>query len=365
MAESGGSGPLHKLLYRIPLDAVGFVTLSDLNAARGQIAPFAAESAQFDRDLLPFTLIYPPNGFDANSLTSLENGALEMLGFSIFEIDQLAGWGNLPIAPVIVTGVADLAAGIEAALQARNFETTDYQGHKVWHRQDDFQMNFKHRNEEPFGGQLGTSQRFSIDGNDLLFARSWPSIHRLLDGGPSLADDPDSTAILHAGYSLPDNGSLIDAVLIFGQPIRQGDATPVIETGKKSNSDAFDNIQTGLPPFTRYGLLLWQDGASLTGAIAIPYPNAEIATSALNLFTQFLDTTNAPSVDRPFAELLPADRRFEVIDTGSRHVLIVGFRQSVEIERPPKITTFMRNPRQRLIDMLMRRELDFLIGASP
>ena len=359
-ARADSKEPLERLLYRIPIEAAGSVSLSDLNAARAQIASIATETAQSVLDLLPFAVIYPKLGFDVIGVRhgDYEDGAQKKLGFSVFEIDQIAGWSNnSPEATVIATGISERSAEIEAALLARKFAAAKYQGHTVWHRHDDFALGRSGVKEEPFSGLLGTSERFSIDAQYLLFTRDWLSMRRLLDSSSSLADDLDASAILNAGYSMSEFGALVDTVLIAGQPIMPKD---------KTQTDEATSARHQLPPFNRYGLMHWMDGTLLTVAIVIPYAESETASIAQDQLAARLGATVAPSANRLFAELLPSTQSYKIASTSNRHVLIASFQQRIEITSPLSVATLdYGTPYWRLIGLLERGDLDVLLGKAP
>ncbi len=366
------SGPLIRLLAQIPAESGDMVTLHDFDAARWQIASLAIGTPNLERDILPFNLLgHAPRGFELDSILTFPDGAVDTLGFSIFDIDQMAGWGDLPAASVIVTGLDGAAAAIDAALSARDFSTTEYHSQTVWHRLDDYAIDIR-RNEEPFTGRNGASARFSLVGDDLLFARGWPEMRQLLDGGPSLADDGDAAAIIQSGYTFAGAGKFIGAVLFDSPPFRQPDSAvlpqlSIAEPGQKDPAKRAPPPRIelpGLPVFPRYGLLLWQDGATTTGAIVISYIRRDTAEVARDNFTALLANMKVPGIDKSFDELLPPDRRFEIIETSNRAVLVLAFTQTEEITSPLKFTTFMRTPRSRLLHMVFRRDLGLLIGRD-
>lgn len=348
MTGEDRGGALLRLMEQIPAGAHGIVSLSDIAAARRQIIPFIQDTPEPTRALVPYTPLYSgQNGFDMSAFGAFAtHGASAALGFSIFEITGLAAWGELPAAPVILTGVADRAGSIEAALAARGFEATDYSGHRVWHRGRDFETDREHRGEDPFSLRFNSSQRFAVKDGFVLFSRSWPVMHDMLDAGASLADDRDAAAILHAGYGVSGAGDLIEAVLLSGQPEAASSAVP------------------GLPPFARYGLLRWQNGATMTGAIAIPYQDAAIAHTARDRFTARLDALKAQSVGRPLSDILPWPRRIEIAEVSGRAVLIFGFQSEADMSQPVNLLTFMRSPGRRLVEMLRNHDLNMLIGHS-
>ena len=346
IAQADSDDALMRLLSNVPGDAQGPVLLIDIAAVHRQIAPLAESIAEPTRTLVPYAVFHSgPTGFDMSSFALFaEHGARAELGFSIFEIAQMAGWGEPPATPVILAGIAENGDSLEAALQARGFETTEYNGHPVWHRGRDHEISFDNREEDPFGLRFSSSQRFSLDGDRLVFSRGWDTMHGILDADSSLAEDPDAAAILQAGYTLEGAGDLIDATLLPGQPEAPPGTTP------------------NLPPLQRYGLLHWQDSATMTGAIVIPYADVATAETAGEILGQRLDTLEAPSVKRPLLDILPWPRRIEIVETSGLAVLIFGFESRADTSQPVNLRTFMQNPRRRLMEMVETRDLDVLVG---
>ena len=130
----------------------------------------------------------------------------------------------------------------------------------------------------------------------------------------------------------------------------------------RKNVQSVDPKIANMPPMTEYGLLSWQDGTVMTGAIAIPYVRRDTAEEGLATFKRLLEIAEAPSIKRPYSEILPQDRRFEIVETAGGHVLVLAFSQ--EIEPNKGILTLMRHPQRRLVDMWFHRDLDFLIGMG-
>ena len=367
-------GPLQDILARIPADASGLIYLNDLAAARRQVDPLTTDApTDLDRALAPMSSAFLPAALDQNSLLYFPDGGKEALGFSVFELDQIAGWGAPPQAPLVATGIDRHGDAIAERLRARGFAATPTQGHTVWHLQDDFKIDIARRNDDPLTGPLGQSQRIVVDGDTLLFARGWPVMNDLLDPGATLATEPDTAAILRAGYALRGAGDLLGAVIVPFPPSGRLDPGILLQSGGNMKPEQFALLLDrmpgrdlpGLPPFLRYGLLLWQDGYDTTGAIVIPYMSRDTAETARDRFTALLDVVESPAARRSFAELLPYDRRFEIVGTEARAVLVLGFTTSADATAPVSLTTFTNTPRRRLMDMLLLREIDLLIGAGP
>ncbi|MCP4937284.1 MAG: hypothetical protein GY927_24520 [bacterium] len=349
VAQDEARRPLLSLLSQIPVGAKGIISLSDIAASKRQTAPFAETVPDKNtRLLIPHTSLYhEPNGISIGSFpTFAKDGASSALGFSIFDITQIAGWGEQPAAPMVIAGVSQHVANIEAALGAREFETTNRRGYKVWHRGRDHETYTEHRDEDPFSARLNSSQRFAVKDGFLLFSRVWTTMNKLLDSDSSLGDTVNVAAIIRAGYVFDDAGDLIDAVLLHGQPKTTLSSTP------------------NLPPFTHYGLLLWQNGAVMTGAIVIPYSDTTTAATARDRFISRIDTLKVPSVGRLFSDILPWHRRIEIIENSGHAVLILGFQSKAETSQPINLLTFMHTPHRRLVAMFRNHDLDVLIGHS-
>ncbi len=365
---------LEELLIRIPAGAQQEVYMFDLAASRRQILPLlSAKLRPADIWLAPWATAVTPHGFDLESLYLHTRNPRAALGFSPFDIDQLVGWGQPPSAPVILTGIEGAHDAIEAALNNAGLTPRDLRGQTVWHLQDDFQIDLNNRNANPFGGRLGMAQRIALTGDMLLSDRSWAGIETLISPGASLAGDADAQAILQATYALTDAGEVIHAVLVPGQPVKAPDPALLLGISEGPSMDeAIEELRArpeytlpGLPPFLRYGIVLWQDGYRTTGALVIPYASAESAEQARGRFAALLEAGTSTVANKPFTDVLPFDRRFETIETGKRSVLVLGFEEVADRSEPVTLHTFAQNPAKRLYGMMIRRELPLLIGASP
>ena len=358
--------PLLDLLAEIPPNVRGEIYLADHAAMREEIAPFVAMLPRNDLTRLAqsHSVLFPPPGFDTTSIFKLEDGAREALGFSIFDIDQLIGWGPLPSAPVVFTvGVDDFA--IEDALIAREFEVSVHGNTSVYHRQDDYQMNLDRRAEEPFNGSIGMSQRFARKGDLVLHTRGWPTMRDLIDLDIGLDTDRDATAILEAAYTFDGVGALTFAYLMDEQPSAAPDLGVIAKElfdGKSDRKRAEPLRTEGLPPYLRFGLLLWQDGAKMTGAIALPFIRKDTAQAAMKLFNEKLLAAKTFSGKLPFTEYLPVARHFEIIETRHRNVLILAFQTKLDRSDPINLRSFNNTPLHRLMNLHFQRDIGQLIG---
>lgn len=349
-ARADSAAPLLHLLEQIPRSATGPVSLSDIAAVKRQVGPLAAKTPSPTRELVPYSVLY--NGvnklFGAFAQFAGQGGRAA-LGFSIFEISRTAAWGERNVSALIIDGVSGQAGDVEAALLRRDFKATEYKGHRVWHRGRDYRIYAGHREDDPFGAVtvLRSSQRFCFRDGFLLFSRGWPTMHGILDAEASLADEPAAGAIVRAGYRLDGIGDLIDVVLLSGQPETTSTAVPT------------------LPEFNRYGLLLWLNGAAMTGGLAIPYPDAATAETARDRFLERLATIKAPTVGRPFTDFLPWPRHIRLVEISGLSVLIFEFQSQADVSQPANLLTFARNPRRTLLEMVRNHDMSALTGHSP
>jgi hypothetical protein len=363
-------GPLQSIARHVPLAAEGEIYLLDIAASARQVAALPVDDER-GRPFMPLAPLAMPTGFDDRILLMSPDGFREALGFSVFEIGQMAGWGQLPDAPLVMRSpvFARDSEAIAAALAARDFTREDRAGTPVWHRQEDNQPDFRRRSEEPFNGSVGMAQRFALDGDILRHARSWKVMDRLLAGGSSLLDDPDAAAVLSAATERTDAGDLLDMILLGPQPSRMS-ATQLVLPRRIDDATRDRMLETyrkagpGLPPFRRYGLALWQRGTWMTGAILIPYPDRATAEAARLRFTELLVSQNSLVATKPFDELLPASRQFETVEAGDRAVLVLAFGTEADTSNGIALATFVRNPRALLFQMVLTRDLDLLVGAA-
>lgn len=359
-------GPLQEIARHVPIDAGGEVYLVDLAASTRELGGMEIADTRA-ATLIPWTPLLTPPGFDGQFLIRGKDGFAGALGFSINDIGQMAGWRAHPETPVIIRSPAltGRAEAIAAALTARGFETSDRGGETVWHRLDDGAVDPKRKLEEPFAGTVAQAERFVLRDDTLFFARTWDGLDRLMSGGPSLMDDADAAAILAAAYSA-GRGSVLDVLVHGPQADRVADLARTLDgkEGAEQTIRAYREAGPGLPPYARHGLVLWQNGTTTTGAVLIPYADAATARTAEERFTHLLDTLISPAAGRPFRDLLPWERDFDVVETGDRAVLVLAFHYQADVANGVKIMTFMRNPRRRLYDMFVRRELDLMIGGT-
>ena len=382
VSAEDGLGPLEKVAAVFPLfnDEV-FVTLLDIEASARQIARIN-EPDQVLRDFASFWSLPHLEGFGIYARRQLEDSLLDgyrpALGFSIFDIGQIAGVSSREGAVSFVMKGPEFAGSagrINEALSARNFMHEDRGDIQVWSRMDDGTFDMARRNEDPFAGSLGHSERFALKNDTMFFARTWPVLDRLLADGPTLLDDKDAAAILRSGYLLSEKGALLDAILfkqqpsfyeaIIGRSAAQMDMSDedlnALATMWNSDLSAF-----GMPPFQRYGLLLWQDGDLMTGALALPYADAQTATLAKARFGAILDRIVAPKLVQS-VEALPylmeAERDFRVVDADGRSVLVLAFSQRVPAANGIDLGVLGNTPQIQLLSMALRGEIGLLIGG--
>ncbi len=366
------TGPLEALLTQIPLAAQGDIYLTDIAASRRQVDPLTTDApSDDDRILAVYSSLMLPEGFGRDYLAMMLDRRTATIGFDIFGFDQMAGWGIPPDLPVIATGIEGHNAAMATRMAENGLQVRTVSGRDVWFIRDDNQMDLGARDPGPFGGHLGMAQRFVLDGDLLLYARSFGVIETLLTPGPTLESDADSAAILRAAYAF-DAGDVINVVLVPEQPAKAPDPAMVLTLADGKTAAEVEAMIAGMPEFAlpglprflRFGLVMWQDGRSTTGAVVIPYIRRDTAETARENFAALLTQGTSVMARRPFDELLPAERRFEIVETGGRHVLILSFTDHADPAEAVNLMTFMRNPQNRLFQMYVARDLPLLIGSS-
>lgn len=360
--------PLEDLAARLPAVDAERVVLSDVAASSAEAAKFDAPLDDVDRRLsvyAPLTLI---DGFDLfGSFAAARAGLEPVLGFDLDDIAQIASWPHGAEAPVVITGIADKADAVATALSERDFEAEEHSGRTVWWRQDDLSTEPDRAEEDPFAQGPGHAARFGFADGALFFARGWAGFDALMAEGPRLIDEREVRAILSAGYALEDRGRLVEAILLDGQTSRAEAVRAAVGTEPGSATRVDELMRRAgmrrppMPGFERHGLLLWQDGLRVTGALVIPYPDRETAREARERFETLLDTVRSVHVAESFGELLPYTRRFTIVEAEERAVLVLGFEEIVPDE-PIMPMMLVTNPYDRLRDFQFAGDLAVLLG---
>ncbi len=363
--------PLATLAANIPVHASGAVSLIDMGAIRRNILiGYSQVEAETD-SLAPFVIVGPFLDFDIRNLQRLEQGGRSEFGFSLFDIDKLAGWGELPHTGVIMTGVPTDPAEMDTVLRDHGFAVDRRFDADIWFRGEDLSADFGSPDpEDPFNSGRGRSQRFSLFNGNLLFAPTWTSIEQTLTARSRLTDDPHVAAIFNAAYEATGFGDLTKAVFFQGQPMRsegiaelfaQGNTT--IEQIEAARANAPGHNLAGPPFFTRYAILYWQKGTHMTGALAIPFPSREIAELALGRLEALLQVM-PDHQGRLFSDILPSERHFSVVPSNGMFVVLLGFGQDVPPEPENRLRFAGLNPARFLVQLYEYRELDRLIGFA-
>ncbi len=364
-------GPLERLADRVPLGAPGMVVLTDVAASVTEIAPLAADFSAADRRImayLPLTLVGGFEPYQAWKI-STEGGLTARLGFEIEEIGQIASWRGGGDAPVVITGLPGRADTIAAALQSRGFAPRMRFGTTVWHRLRDGQTDAAHAEEDPFSQRAGYPGRFVIDDSTLLFARSWTGIRRLASQPLSMRLEPDIAAILRAGYLAKDRGRLLEVILLGPQKPLNTAVSGFYGTGPAAapkTANAIRRLQTRgdpLPPFRRHGLLLWQNGQQIAGAVAIPYETQADVQAAIGRFPALLDRTLSLYAGGFVGGVLRYQRHFSVLRAGKRWVALLAFEETGGKFSGISPMMFVTNPFGRLREMRLSGDLPVLLSG--
>lgn len=361
--------PLKALAQMVPEDAQGWVSLANIAAAKEQARPFADPPTEVNLGLMAFAPVNPMLGFEVQSLGASQDLFKSVLGFSVGDISGLATWGNPPDGPAIMTFDKPIRPStIGPALTKRGYVVDSRDGVPVWHRQEDHKFDVERVREDPFTGGLGLSGRFALTKDALIFARAWPMLDRVLAVENSYGDRPEVGAILDAVHKREGLGDLIEVLFVGPQGGRMADVAAALGTSLTENpTDRLKAVlekldYPGLPPFLNHALVLWQDRARMTGAIAIPYADEPTARDALKRFLNVLKVAPSLSVNRPMAEVLPEERTFTVVSSGDHAVLLLMFHQQADERNLGSVLAFRDNPVKKFTQMIMVREWSVLTG---
>jgi len=357
--------PLLKLLDSVPVTASGQLMMFDAAAIRSEIAPFIGHLSETEKPLVQFNLVMPPNGFSTQNIYGLKDDGTTNLGFNFFDLDQVAGWGDLPEAPVIATGRFNTKR-INAALRARGFATRDIADTTVWHKTDDYGYDLEQRNLDPFSSVIGSAARFAVRDKLLHYARGFPAMTEMLTHTTSLTTNPNYRSVIEAGYSIQNQGTFISAYFPNQRPVRRVDVSILLKNAMENAGRKLPDLSDmpHLPPFIDYAILQWQDQDRLTAAIAIPYVRRDTAELAIKTFETLLPKLHSPATKKLFDEVLPKTRNFEIVEVDDRYVVLFSFEKTVTPDPENGVRIFVLSPHSRLVHMIFSRDLDTLIGGA-
>lgn len=372
-ADAGiwGTSTISRLAGEVPAEAMaagGEIVLIDVGAVRAELASLPVGDRR-DRALLPFGHLNLPRGFDQSGLLIYDMPAT--MGFSLDDIEGVAGWGRPPWVPVVMVGSTTMQAAMDGGetLAARGFERRMLDGVPVWHRGDDNSIDIGRRMEDPFTGGLGKAARYAMRGDFFYFSTSWEGLEYMLAERPSIRSDPDAAAFLEV-HDSAEIGGRPTQLLILVEPMSQGMALTGAVLEGRSAEEVRAELAGGSPPvpppYARLALMEWQDGATLAGALALSYADRADAESALARVKARLNRgAQSIATRRPFTELLPDDREFLLVEAAGRHVALIVFRREVDVSGGLGLITLMSDqPLRRLHQMYVRLDLPFLIGPE-
>lgn len=284
----------------------------------------------------------------------------ETMGFALSEVDGLASWGRPPEtgAVFLIPGALD---NLPAILAARGFETRRLFGVETWGIGDDDFIDIERRNEDWFIGPIGQAIRHGIRGDLLYMHRTWAGLADMLSGGVTAAQNPDIRAILAAAYQTRGLGLPFQARIIRDRPPRLVDPAELGADADQAQR-VIDELQAlpALPAFSTFGLVEWQAGRRLTGALAIAYPLRSDAERAAEIFDGLLETRSL-ATRMSFREIFePLEQGRQIIEAEGRFVLFLTFGNTIPADSGPFAQG--RTGYRTLLQMHYVRDLPTLIG---
>lgn len=361
-------GPLERLAIRVPVGAEGMVVLTDVAASLAETAPLSRTFPGIDKRLMAFAPLTLIGGFDISSVYPrlAKEGLRPMLGIALDQIGQIASWQAGLDKPVILAGLGAHREAVATVLHRRGFSRTDRAGMDVWSTGEDLTPDAARSEGGPFVQVPGHAARIALDGDHLLFARSWAGLDTVLAGGPGLDSNRDIAAILRAGYAMNGRGRFLETILLGPQITREAAVRAFIGTGPGADAKVAAILAhpgyrvNPFPPFQRHAILLWQDGRRISGALALPYADRGTAVEATMAFGPLGMGRTSLFANAPFGQLFPYVRWTSIVETGDRAVALIGFEETRTGEPTPMM--FVINPYDRLRDMLMTGDLALLVA---
>lgn len=370
--------PLVEMARKISANASPIVSLNDVAAAKRQLQAVAdAENRPEgfpNQNLMALTPLALPLGFDPSVLAFFDETELEArLGFSPFQIDLIGGWGHSGNVAVIIqsSALAGADGSVAAALTSWGHERTDHGGTPVYWRLEDSEHDLDQRSLGPFVGADGVATRFALAGDWLYFARRWGAMSEVLNSAAAPQAHSGMLAIVEAATSIGAYGDLL-SIEFSGEQLPLGEALQ--RTLGVSDKSRFVDLAVRqrradggptVPYFARQAVMLWQDGLSFTGGIALYYSDAMTAARAAEVLMEVLDKTSSIlDQGKKIGVLLPADRLARVVQTPMGHVALLTFSVSMPRKGDGGTTRFLNTPFHRLMVLKYRGDLDLLLSGQ-
>ncbi|MEX2535214.1 MAG: hypothetical protein WD273_06385 [Trueperaceae bacterium] len=228
-------------------------------------------------------------------------GMPEILGFEWFDMDRGLSYAPPPGTTTIIAVEPD-AEALVTRLGGRGFEESVRGGISVWHKGEDGAISIADRDPgDPFGGNMGKSQRIALLPGHLVNSAFWATTEAVVQAttgeAPSLAQAPDYRTLAEAAAD-PSTGELVQAMflqpaevgLMPGDPARFIGMEPE-EVQDRLRAEAEEAKARAPLPF--YGLALLADkqaGDDWVGVAALLYEDFETAEVAAAELTRRLAT---------------------------------------------------------------------------
>ncbi|UYO00601.1 MAG: hypothetical protein KIT02_05135 [Devosia sp.] len=217
-----------------------------------------------------------------------QKGIDPISGIDLDAIDGVLTIGDPPDTLLVLLGGAEMAAGVEPALAARDYEKREINGVSVLGKGEDHAIDLAAaRAPDPLGGGMGMSQRVALGDGYVAVARSWPGIE---DAMTSIGSEAGGTVIWQSvldALAIERGEGHLDAAWGWGGDTFAGmllDPADLIgkdfDEAREAIEAAADGPQLHFPPFVLAAFALDSSADSSHLRIALPYGNAANAQAA-------------------------------------------------------------------------------------
>ncbi len=250
----------------------------------------------------------------------------DAMGFGPADVRRSLEFGQPPAMGMVLgldpdTGFED---AIDAALSARDFGRRMIHGVPVWHHLEDMEFDRYNINRaDPFGGNIGRSERIALFLSALAGAPAWELVEAMVGAAigkdPAILDDETVCAVAAAmtDPSLP--GELLQFMIV--NPADVMTASPDIQISGDADDISLQieehMAQPGeLPPYLLAAFADRFTGDSDEAVIALAYRNADTAAAAAEVLAERMAGFQPMTVLDAWAEMMEmfnAEIGYEVI----------------------------------------------------
>jgi hypothetical protein len=244
----------------------------------------------------------------------------DALGYDFWQVDRAIQAGTSPQLWTRLEGRFDRSA-IAAALDAAGHQPVSYGGGTILSRGQDGQVV---KVQEPFARfTLARLNRVVLE-DGALTATSQTALDTAASRAPSFAADPDYAALVVALG--PAVGAILTKPdLFYGTPSPSARPTPT-PTPSRTATPVVDR----LPPYSRVGLGLRDDGKDHAMVIALVYADQEVARAAAAVLLRRVGEYRLTSNGQQLSERVESSGA-ELVAVGERTVVVTPLKIADEV----------------------------------